>query len=167
MAEYWDIYDKKGKKKNRVIKRGQPLKQGEYHIIVEGWIRVGEDSYIIQKRAETKSSFAGMWYCSAGGSVLSGEDPKDGMIRETYEELGLDISTSSVKLKRIITEKNVFFYIYLIDGDFKLEDIVLQKEEVADAKIATVPEILKMVKKGDFIDLEYYESFFKSVSKTR
>lgn len=53
-----------------------------------------------------------MWYCSAGGSVISRETPKEGMVREFKEELGIDIREDELKLKRIITEKTQYFIFF-------------------------------------------------------
>ena len=161
--EYWDVYDKKGKWKRRVIKKGERLKNDEYHIIVEGWILRDDGNFIIQRRALDKKSFSGMWYCSAGGSVISRETPKEGMVREFKEELGIDISEDELSLKRIITEKNTIFYIYLVRKNISLDEITLQEEEVMDVDLADPSKIKKMVEDKTFIGLDYYEKFFKGL----
>ncbi len=161
--EYWDVYDKKGKWKRRVIKKGERLKNDEYHIIVEGWILRDDGNFIIQRRALDKKSFSGMWYCSAGGSVISRETPKEGMVREFKEELGIDISEDELSLKRIITEKNTIFYIYLVRKNISLDEITLQEEEVMDVDLADPSKIKKMVEDKTFIGLDYYEKFFKGI----
>lgn len=165
MTEYWDIYNKNGEKKYKVVKKGSPLLSGEYHIIVEGWIRTGKETYLIQKRSKRKKSFGGMWYCSVGGSVISGEEPIDGLLRETKEELGIDLDRDKIYLKRIIRENNGIFYIYLIDMNVNLEDVKLQEEEVEDAKIASVDEIFRMIDEGILLNLSYYRDFFNSAEK--
>lgn len=161
--EYWDVYDKKGKWKRRVIKKGERLKNNEYHIIVEGWILRDDGNFIIQRRALDKKSFSGMWYCSAGGSVISRETPKEGMVREFKEELGIDISEDELSLKRIITERNTIFYIYLVRKNISLDEITLQEEEVMDIDLADPSKIKKMVEDKTFIGLDYYEKFFKGI----
>ncbi|MBM7549994.1 NUDIX domain-containing protein [Peptoniphilus gorbachii] len=161
--EYWDVYDKKGKWKRRVIKKGERLKNNEYHIIVEGWILRDDGNFIIQRRALDKKSFSGMWYCSAGGSVISRETPKEGMVREFKEELGIDISEDELSLKRIITERNTIFYIYLVRKNISLDEITLQEEEVMDVDLADPSKIKKMVEDKTFIGLDYYEKFFKGI----
>ena len=104
-----------------------------------------------------------MWYCSAGGSVISRETPKEGMIREFKEELGIDIREDELKLKRIITEKNTIFYIFLVRKNVSLDEIVMQEEEVMDVDIASVEKIQKMVEDKTFIGLDYYEKFFRGI----
>ena len=161
--DYWDVYDKKGKWKRRAIRKGERLKNDEYHIIVEGWILRDDGNFIIQRRALDKKSFAGMWYCSAGGSVISRETPKEGMVREFKEELGVDISEEELHLKRIITEKNTIFYIFLVRKNISLDEIKLQEEEVMDVDLADPNKIRKMVEDKTFIGLDYYEKFFKGI----
>lgn len=161
--EYWDVYDKKGKWKRRAIRKGERLKNNEYHIIVEGWILRDDGNFIIQRRALNKKSFAGMWYCSAGGSVISRETPKEGMVREFKEELGIEISEDELKLKRIITEKNTIFYIFLVRKNISLDEITLQEEEVMDVDLADPSKIRKMIEDKTFIGLDYYEKFFRGI----
>ena len=161
--EYWDVYDKKGKWKRRAIRKGERLKNDEYHIIVEGWILRDDGNFIIQRRALDKKSFAGMWYCSAGGSVISRETPKEGMVREFKEELGIDISEEELRLKRIITEKNTIFYIFLVRKNISLDEIKLQEEEVMDVDLADPSKIRKMIEDKTFIGLDYYEKFFRGI----
>ena len=161
--EYWDVYDKKGKWKRRVIRKGERLKNSDYHLIAEGWILRDDGNFIIQRRSLNKKSFAGMWYCSAGGSVISRETPKEGMIREFKEELGIDIREDELKLKRIITEKNTIFYIFLVRKNVSLDEIVMQEEEVMDVDIAGVEKIQQMIEDKTFIGLDYYEKFFRGI----
>ena len=122
-----------------------------------------DGNFIIQRRALDKKSFAGMWYCSAGGSVISRETPKEGMVREFKEELGIDISEEELHLKRIITEKNTIFYIFLVRKNISLDEIKLQEEEVMDVDLADPNKIRKMVEDKTFIGLDYYEKFFKGI----
>ncbi|MFR8926923.1 NUDIX hydrolase [Peptoniphilus senegalensis] len=161
--EYWDVYDKKGKWKRRAIRKGERLKNNEYHIIVEGWILREDGNFIIQRRSLNKKSFAGMWYCSAGGSVISRETPKEGMVREFKEELGIDIKEDELHLKRIITEKNTIFYIFLVRKNISLDEVTLQEEEVMDVDLADPSKIRKMIEDKTFIGLDYYEKFFRGI----
>ncbi len=163
VVEYWDVYDKKGKWKRRAIRKGERLKNNEYHIIVEGWILREDGNFVIQRRSLNKKSFAGMWYCSAGGSVISRETPKEGMVREFKEELGIEISEDELKLKRIITEKNTIFYIFLVRKNISLDEITLQEEEVMDVDLADPSKIRKMIEDKTFIGLDYYEKFFRGI----
>ena len=39
MAEIWDVYDINKNKKNKLHKRGLPLEDGDYHIVIR-WLMV-------------------------------------------------------------------------------------------------------------------------------
>lgn len=167
MAEYWKVYDKNGKSKNKTIRKGEILRSGEYHLVVEGWIRRSQDEFLLQKRSKNKKLFANMWYCSVGGSVHAGEEAKNALIRESKEELDLDIRDARIRLKRIITGDHCIFYIYLVDKVFDIEELKLQKEEVCDVRIANVEQIKDLVKKGSMVNIPYYSKFFKSVESIK
>lgn len=164
-VEYWDLYDKKGKYKRRVIRKGMSLGKNDYHLITEAWILRSDGRFVIQRRALNKHSFPGMWYCSAGGSVLAKETPKEGIIREIREELGVNVVEEELSLRFIITESNAIFYVFLVKKDVELEEVTLQQSEVMDVKLASIPMIRRMIVQGEFIPLEYYERFFRNVEK--
>ena len=85
------------------------------------------------------------------------------MVREFKEELGIDIREDELSLKRIITERNTIFYIYLVRKNISLDEITLQEEEVMDVDLADPSKIKKMVEDKTFIGLDYYEKFFKGI----
>lgn len=87
------------------------------------------------------------------------------MIREFKEELGIDIREDELKLKRIITEKNTIFYIFLVRKNVSLDEIIMQEEEVMDVDIASVEKIQQMIEDKTFIGLDYYEKFFRGIFK--
>lgn len=167
MAEYWDVYDKNGKKKNKIIKKGMSLKKGEYHLVVEAWIRKSQDQFLLQRRSKNKRLFPNMWYSSVGGSVLAGEEPRDAIIRESKEEIDLDISDATIRLKRIIVDEYCIFYIYLVDKIFELDKLNLQTEEVCDVRIANTDQIKKLIEEDSMVELSYYPKFFKSIESIK
>ncbi|MDO5714671.1 MAG: NUDIX domain-containing protein [Tissierellia bacterium] len=159
--EYWDIY-RNGKKIGMKNSR-EELEPGEYHIIVEGWIQVGQEEFIIQRRSYEKKIFPGWWTCSVSGSLLSKETPIEGLIRETKEELGIDLFEENIRLYEKIRDGNALFYIYHICQEFLLEDLKLDPKEVMDVNIVKVSEIYRMIKENSFVKLDYYDAFFRDV----
>ena len=71
MEEYWDLYDKDRNKLNKVAKRGDTLANGEYHLVVNAWIKNKKNQFLITQRSANKK-FAYMWE-TTGGSALQGE----------------------------------------------------------------------------------------------
>ena len=94
--EYWDLYDKDRNKLNKKKARGSILKDDEYHLVINAWIKNENDEFLITQRAATKSHPL-MWECT-GGSALAGETSVDAALREIKEELGIKIEPSSGKL---------------------------------------------------------------------
>ena len=89
MSELWDIYDINRKPTGRTVERGKPMKSGEYHIVVNVWIRNSKGEWLISKRTPNKH-FPLLWE-PTGGSAVSGESSFDAAIRETREELGVEL----------------------------------------------------------------------------
>lgn len=159
--DIWDIYNKYGQKTGRTVRKGTNLKPGEFHIVVEVWIRTSPGHYIIQKRSPNKKLFGGMWTCSVTGSILKGETPKEGLVREIREELGLEVNKRDLVYWRQLREERTIFYIYHLDYPATLPDMTLQSSEVADVRIVPIKEIRRMVKDGSFVRLRYYQEFFE------
>ena len=72
MAEFWDIYDAERRLTGKRHRRGDPLLEGEYHLVVHIWVRNSTGAFLITKRADGKEPFPGKWECT-GGSALAGE----------------------------------------------------------------------------------------------
>lgn len=36
--EFWDILDRNGNKTGKTVERGKPMRQDEYHLVVQVWI---------------------------------------------------------------------------------------------------------------------------------
>lgn len=54
MAEYWDLYDYKKNKINKVVKRGDKLKNDEFHLVSNAWIKNSKGEFLITQRVATK-----------------------------------------------------------------------------------------------------------------
>ena len=58
--------------------------------MVHVWIRNSKGEYLISQRSANRSIFPLMWEC-VSGSVVKGEDSLQGAVRETKEEVGVDL----------------------------------------------------------------------------
>jgi len=159
MAELWDILDRDGNLTGRTIEKGQPLKEGEYHLIVHIWIRNSKGEFLIQKRSSQVGAWPGIWGV-AGGSALSGESSLDAALREVKEELGLSFEPDTMRRLYSVRYKSVFSDLWFVCRDINLEDVRMQKEEVSEVKYACMDEILSMIENNEFINFgEAYMSF--------
>jgi 8-oxo-dGTP diphosphatase len=154
--EYWDILDSNRQKTGRTIQRGKELEEGDFHLVVHVWIRTSENRYIISKRKKDRPIFPGLWECT-GGSAVAGDDSLKTALKETKEELGIDLDP---KNGRIIHQYNGtnkfspnFVDVWLFEQRVDIEDIVCQETEVEEARIVSKEEILEMMKAKEFVSI--------------
>lgn len=143
MSEYFDVLNKNGEYINKVESREECHKQGLWHKAVVVFIISSDNKRVLlQQRSENKKLWPNLWDITAGGHVLSGELGYQAVIRETKEEIGIDIKkedlefigvTISEDIKGDIVNKHFNEY-YIVHSDIDLKDIILQKEEVQDIK---------------------------------
>jgi len=164
MVELWDIYDGKRVKTGRLHRRGEPLSAGEYHMVVDVWVRNSDGLYLISKRAEGIPG-PGLWQCTCG-SATAGDTSLTAALREANEELGLNLDPDNgrflFEVRRIHKEgSGSFFDIWLFQQDIDIGDIVLQEGETVDAKWVTREEIMELFNKGEFNpNIDYFERVF-------
>jgi 8-oxo-dGTP pyrophosphatase MutT (NUDIX family) len=163
MAELWDIYDASGAKTGDLISRDEPLKEGQYHLVVHIWIKNAEGKWLIQKRADHVEWAPGFW-AATGGSAISGEDSLTAAIRETKEELGLDIDASQMKFISRIIRNTAFTDIWLAESNVQPNDLVLE-HAVSDVRYVTVKELNEMIKAGEFINYLAHEMYTEEIMK--
>ncbi|WP_010294985.1 NUDIX hydrolase [Clostridium senegalense] len=145
--EVWDIYDKNGYKTGKVKEKGEKLNSGEYHLAMEAWIINSDSKILVQKRSNRCDILPGVWGLTTG-RMISGENSIDGCIREVNEELGIKISEDEMEFMRRIFRTDLIWDLYLVRKDIDLEELVLQENEVAEAKWITVNEFKEMLEEG-------------------
>ena len=150
--EEWDIYNENKEKTGKTVCRGDRLSDNEYHLVVNAWVINSKNEFLISQRAPTKS-FPYKWECT-GGSVLKGETSIEGAIRELKEELGLLVEPEGAFL---IGSKNRHYDgcpdildVWVFKSDISVEKLVLQEEEVCNAKWMSVQEIKELIKDEKF-----------------
>lgn len=97
--ELWDIYAKDREKTGRFHRRGDPMKAGEYHLVVHVCIFNSRNQLLIQQRQPFKKGWPNMWDISVGDSALKGESSSQAAERELYEELGIRMELSGKRLR--------------------------------------------------------------------
>lgn len=155
--EIFDLYNNEGEKLNRTAVRGSKLNSGEFHAVVHIWIRNSEGHYLIQKRNKLTDKNPFMW-ATTSGWVQSSESSRITCVRETKEEIGIDIDQSQFKLlNRYFVENSHASYItdlYIATENILIKDIVLDKLEVSEVKYASLKEIKQMIKDKQFWNYE-------------
>ncbi|WP_297278299.1 NUDIX domain-containing protein [uncultured Brachyspira sp.] len=162
MSEIWDIYDRNKNKTGRFHKRGLPLNKDDYHIIIHAWVVNSNDEVIITKRHESKRICPNMWECTEG-SILAGESSVEGAVRELEEEIGLSFKKEEAVFLTsfVLEESNTIVDSFMFRRDVKIEDLVLQENEVSDVLIVNREKYLEMCKKGDIISsIRYFYDIY-------
>ncbi|NLD99227.1 MAG: NUDIX domain-containing protein [Fibrobacter sp.] len=152
--EIWDVLDIDGNRTGKTVQRGTKLDSNEFHLVVHVWISDLNGNFLIQKRAKHLEWMPGIW-AATGGAVIHNESSLDAAVRETREELGLDISPDRfIKLKRI-KETGKIADIYLVSG--AREDFlpIILCDEVADVFWASWKAMVEMVQRNEFVPYEY------------
>ncbi len=154
--ELFDLYDNDRIPLDKTMIRGDKTPENTYRIVVHCCVFNSENKMLIQRRQDFKSGWSGMWDITCGGSAIAGENSQTAVRRELSEEMGIDIDFSDIHPVLTVHFDEGFDDIYTVNRDVKLSDIVLQQEEVAEAKWASEEEILCMIEKGIFIP--YHEN---------
>jgi len=159
--EYSNIYDKFGEKTGELIERNKAHKNGTYHRAIHLWLMNMQNEILIQQRSSDDEWAADFWYVSVAGHVDSSEGVKNTLIRETKEELGLDIShiTDSIQYLYTFTEHitsddcsyndNEIIDVFVLKFDFDVNQITIQAEEVQAVKFITYDEFKKVINNKD------------------
>lgn len=162
--ELWDVYDENRAGTGYTAVRGEGLPAGGYHIVVHICVFNGRGEMLIQQRQPFKHGFPNLWDVSAGGSALAGETSAQAAMRETKEEIGLDIDLSGVRAKFSMSFDEGFDDWYTVEKDADIASLSLQREEVQAVRWASREEILALIREGKFIP--YYESFISMIFDT-
>ena len=146
MAELWDVYDKDLNKIGKDCERGKEiLPIGEYHLVVSAIILNSENKILIAKRAENRPN--GLKWELTGGSVLKGETSFEGIKRELFEEIGLDIKDNKGTILNTILsdEYRDIKQIWLFEKDVDIKkEIKFNDGETIDIKFVDINEYRKM-----------------------
>ena len=152
--EVWDVLDAEGNKTGRYHERGKPMNAGDCHLIVHVWIMNNNGEFLIQKRPECK------WE-TVGGCAISGDDGLSAALRETNEELGVNLIPKNGQLFKQYSEPHInddgtaFFDIWIFRQDVDVSTVVLQPDETCDAMWASKEKIKQMIDDNTFISEGY------------
>lgn len=168
--EIWDVLDELGNKTGRYAERGRKMKTGDYHLVVHVWKRNGKGEWLIDKRVPRKTDNLGGKWETTGGSAVAGDDSLTAAIRETKEELGIDLDPEKGTLfcRFINPNDNGHSWIadvWVFEWDGSIDQIRLQQIETCDAMWATAEKIREMMAAGEFLGKRFYPYFDEMVEK--
>ena len=122
-------------------------------IIVHTLIKL-KNGYLVTKRSRKETAFPEYWDIP-GGLAKCGELPREAIIRETKEEVGLDIVPTKIihEDSNLDKSKNLIFIrlVYLCELKSRINDIILQKEEHSEYRLINSLADLKNEKISPFL----------------
>ena len=165
--ELWDIYDANKELTGRTMKRNDfTMKDGDYHLTVLGVVMKPSGEFLVTRRVMSKSWAPG-WWENSGGAAKAGEPPKQAVIREIFEETGLDVSKADggfmFTYRRDNPDEgdNYFVDVYRFVMDFTDEEIIIQRNEADGYMIATPEDIAELGEDGVFLHYDSIKEVFK------
>lgn len=141
--EYNDIYTADRRLTGRKHVRGTKWKPGEYGLVVCVWVYDGKGKVLLTRRAKGKS-YPGTWE-NPGGAVQAGENSRQAVARELFEETGIRAAEAEFELLETGTEGNIHYDYYCLKREVPLSDIVLLPGETDDVQWATFSQVRQMV----------------------
>ncbi|MGN0678797.1 MAG: NUDIX domain-containing protein [Oscillospiraceae bacterium] len=144
--EFFDLYSANRQPLGRRVLRGEPIPNGEYHIVVQVMTINRKGEILLTQRVPQKTS-GGKWECS-GGCAISGETSRSAAVRELYEETGIRAFESELFLEWSLTTDSMLRDFYILVKDAPLSSLHLQAAEVCAAKWVTYERLCEMVRLG-------------------
>ncbi len=147
--ELIDIYNENNEPLHIKETKSEAHKNGLWHRSAHIWIYNSQGEILLQLRAKNKDMYPNMWDISAAGHVSAGEEPIASALREMKEEIGLSVKQEYLeffeirKVKSIYKKiiNNEFDYVYFLKFDDAIDNLILQKEEVAKIQFFSIDKI--------------------------
>ena len=167
--EIWDVYDSHGNMTGRFTERGRRLAPGDYHLVVQVWKHNGKGLWLIDRRSPRKHGWSGMWE-TTGGSALAGDDSLTAALRETKEELGIDLDPNKGTLFKRLPRQEKDGHTWLLDvwvfeWAGSIHDIEFEDGETCEAAWASADTIQEMMATGQFIAAAETYPYFEELAQ--
>ena len=140
-AERWDMYALNGQflGYNRLRPHTPSEQQHPWEMSLASiaFIQDAHGNILLEQRAPSKAAPL-LWGCPGGG-VSTGETPLQALLRETQEEVGLDLTPAHPTLLNAFLLDGTYgkwcLYVYRAQLPFTLTDLTIQPEEVASVQL--------------------------------
>ena len=159
--EWWDILDANRQLTGRRMRRRDPFQSGDFHLIVDVWMRRPDGKFLLTLRAPNKG-YPLMWECT-GGSAVSGDNSLQAALREAKEETGMVLDPAKGRILLEYHNQDSFKDVWLFEHHANPEDVILQEGETVDARLATKEELIELYRTGKLVPFPYFERFIQLI----
>ena len=166
--EYLQLFDQDGNMLNEKINREnkRDIQEGKYYMIMLLIIENENNELLMQLTSKEKDSV----YALTGGHVIYGEERIKTCIRETKEEMGLNLKEEDLVSLGLICGKRVLVQVFYLKQNVNINDLVLQESEVESVSWMNLNEIDALIENGNFREtnikaIELFKEFKKNHEK--
>ena len=154
MDEYIDIVDKNGTFLGKTELKSIIHQKGYYHHTSHVWFYTKNGHVLLSQRSAKKSICPLLWDVSVAGHIDAGETAKQAAIRETKEEIGLDIVENDLKPIGIFpcfqsyengVVDNEFHNTFLAELNVPISKLTPQVDEVEALKLVSIETFKKLI----------------------
>ncbi len=153
MAEMLDVLTERGDFTGQTATRDECHEKGLWHRAFSAFILDSNNNVLLQLRSKEKKTDPLKWDAPVAGHIDAGEWGREALAREAKEELGLDVADNEIKYYSCTTSERImpgmlehhFNEYYIIAKNVDIESLILQEEEVADAKYFSADEVIAMI----------------------
>ena len=163
--EKYELVDKNGNKTGKILTQIEArdinnIPTGQY-ISVVGVVIINENNEILlQKRSKFKKINPSKWGI-CGGKVEIGETPLDAGIRETFEEIGINLDKDELKFLSMGKNEKAHFTVYYIRKNIDINKCKIQEDELEEVRYFKIEELENLDNEG-FEWLENLKKLYKN-----
>ncbi|MBD5152875.1 MAG: NUDIX hydrolase [Oscillibacter sp.] len=172
--ELWDARDREGNLLGFDIVRGEPMPEGVYHLVAEIFAVTTDGRVLVTKRHPDKA-WGGYWEYT-GGSVVKGETPLQGALRELHEETGIVVSEQDmhpvyVDARPGIDRLSTIYHSFVVFFDPAEQTIRLQEGETVDYELLPYEEFKRALMEDRFVEpirqrfLDHQEAYDRIIAE--
>lgn len=164
--ELLDVFDEKNEKRIGCAERGVVHYYNLWHREIACWILNEKNEVLLQRRSKNKKQHPNKLAVTAGHVGL-GETPMESLMREVSEEVGInDVKEEDFIYLNTFKSKNKnnchYKYVYLLKTQKKLEELVMQEEEVSELFYVSIEKLKEMIGSPDS-ELTFARQFYTPI----
>lgn len=157
MEELFDVCSPDGRPTGARLPRSEVHRRGLWHRSAHLWVVRPRGEVLLQRRHPNKQTDPGRWDIAVAGHLSAGQTPLEAIVREAWEELGLELDPAQLAFLGAAPKQYVepefadreWQYAFAILWDGELAALTLQAEEVVDVRWMPLEAYRSVVQAGD------------------